>query len=346
MPFAFFDYAVPYSSMAPASKAALMREEVAKTMFLAAKTTFEESQESHLPFRKHTILLLKPNIHLTSVTWGTFARWVKENHEGWTAKRREASKEEKEEALANNRGKSYFVDIVHKLPDPSKKKKTTTTKRKKAPPSSTEEDQKPAAKKQKKDYGPFPLASLPEHLQAQVLTFADVPTLGSLVRSSKALGELAKKDDLWEPHLKFLLEKVFDDAFVDSSRVAVSKRPNWRLSTEFRNWYEEHEGFTCQKNSVNGSTMDAIDDFVGYPVAFQGREDTFTWLLENVSLREYYKQAGAYAKEGESEYHDMMEEADRCPGCMSEEWACCCPAVSTPGPFHQMPRIQLFYLRW
>jgi hypothetical protein len=253
--------------MAPASQAALMREEVAKKNFLAAKKKFEASKEPRLPSRKRTIFLLKPTMHPTSITWSTFARWVKENHEGWTAKRRKASEEEKKEALAYNRGKSYFVDVVYKLPDLNKKKKTST-KKKKVPPSSEDEDQKPSAKKKKKECTPFPLASLPVHLQAQVLSFADVLTLGALVCSSKALGELAKKDDLWEPHLKFLLEELFDDAFVDSTRVALSKRPNWRLSTEFRTWYEEHEGFTRQSNSVNGSTMEMTDEFADCPLDF------------------------------------------------------------------------------
>jgi hypothetical protein len=70
---------------------------------------------------------------------------VKE-HEGWTSKRREATKEEIKKLGVYNRGKSYFVDVVYQVHDPSKKKKQQS-KKKKAPPSNKEDDDKKPAPK-------------------------------------------------------------------------------------------------------------------------------------------------------------------------------------------------------
>ena len=337
----------PYSWMAPASKRALDREEQAKAKFLAAKTDFEKSVLPTLnkPGDKHTIPLLQPNCHLTSHTFGTFNRWVKE-HEGWRAKRREAAPEEKEAAGAYNRGKSYFVDVIHQVPDPFKKKK-------KAPPTDCD-DKKPAAKKKKiappkKPVGPFPFALLDESLQLYVMSYADGPTLGSLLRTSKSLNTLAIRDDMWAPHLQFLLKELFDDAFDACDHVTpISLRPNWRASTEFLAWYQEctasHPILVKRKN-VTGSTLDVLAEYVAHPEYYLGEEDRFRWLLEDVSLREYYKQAGFYAYQGEEMHFQLMEDTNRCPNCL-EKWDCVCGSDYPPGLFDNMPNILLFRGTW
>ena len=40
---------------------------------------------------KETRNLLKPSTHLTSASWSDFSKWVKRNHAGWSARRREAT---------------------------------------------------------------------------------------------------------------------------------------------------------------------------------------------------------------------------------------------------------------
>jgi hypothetical protein len=304
-----------------------------------------------IPGSKHTLPLLTPKIHLTSYTFGTFNRWVKE-HEGWTSKRREATKQEIAKLGVYNRGKSYFVDVVYQVHDPSKKKKQS--KKKKAPSSDEEDgDKKPAAKKPKREpyayVGPFPFDSLTESLQLHVLSFADVPELGALTRSSKSIRELAVRDDLWAPHLQFLLKELFDDAFGDCDHVIpISQRPNWRASTEFRAWSQEchgagNSGIVVKKNSISGCTLREVDDFEEHPNSYKGEESCFKWLLENVSLREYYKQAGACAYEGEDMHDRLMEDSNRCPHCF-EKWDCVCPrGFSPPGLFDKMPHIPLFW---
>jgi hypothetical protein len=342
-------YGFSYGMMANASKGALEREQSAKDLYLATKKDFEESiktttKKDMSPGTKHTIPLLQPDHHLTSYTWGTFNRWVKENHKGWTAKRRLATPEETKAAEAYNSGKSYFVDVVYQVHDPKKKAKT-----KKAPPPPADDDKKPSATKKmkrappKNRVGPSAFDSLLENVQLRVLSFADVPTLHSLSLSSKHLGELAKQDEAWAPNLKFLLEDLFDDAFIfPDDVIPIFNRPNWKKSTEFLVWYKECAQYTRQKNSVNGMPL---EDVVEEPEEYGCDAATIKWLLEDVSLREYYKHAaaGAYACEGMRMHHRTMEGANRCPGCIQKQWGCCCRAGNgTPGLFHNMPRIRLF----
>jgi hypothetical protein len=139
-----------FGRSAPASAAALRREESAKASFSAAKASFEEETLSTLTSgEKHVIPLLQPNVHLTSHCWSTFKQWVKSNNEGWDVKRREANPAEKKASGEKRQGKVYFVDVVYKVPGkaPSKSKK-----KKVAPaPAAAEDSKMPPAKKQKLD---------------------------------------------------------------------------------------------------------------------------------------------------------------------------------------------------
>lgn len=296
---------------------------------------------------KHTIPLLQPNCHLTSHTWGTFNRWVKENNPGWKAKRRVATAKEAEAAGAYNSGKSYFVDIIYQVIDPNKKKKA-----KKKNNDDDDTDKKPAAKKQKREppknrVGPFDFLSLPDALQLSVLGFANVPTLGALVKCSKQVSQLAKSDVVWDGHVRFLLKELFDDAFGGCDAVVpISQRP--RLSTEFYAWLKEcHDApgtsVEIRNWSVDGIALDVIQEFQEHPEYYEGQEDRFTWLLQDVDLREYYKQAGAAALAGQFTHFESMEQAGRCPFCLSKDWDCCCRRGSRPpGLFDKMPNIKLF----
>jgi hypothetical protein len=56
--------------------------------------------------------LLKPPTHLTDPCWRDFKRFVA-SHAGWSAKRREATEEEKRaHGDEKRKGKAYFVDVV------------------------------------------------------------------------------------------------------------------------------------------------------------------------------------------------------------------------------------------
>jgi hypothetical protein len=68
-------------------------------------------------------------------------------------------------------------------------------------------------------------ASLPMQLQIEIMLHVDVPTLRLLWRCSKQSRSLDVKNRVWEPHLKFLLEEVFDGNF-DTSKNAVTIVPN------------------------------------------------------------------------------------------------------------------------
>jgi hypothetical protein len=200
-------YDFSYGSMSDVSARAKKREDEAKHSFLAAKAEFDGTESiKTLPFG-HTIQLVKPDCLLTRLSFDGLRTFVEENHPGWTAKPKVATAEELLEEKSQgrcspSRGKSYFVDVFYQ-----KKRKATP----KAVPEE-EEDSKPPAKKSKPEppknrVAAFGFGALDISMQLMILAYADVPTLGSLVRVSKAVGELAKSDNLWSPHLKFLLHE-------------------------------------------------------------------------------------------------------------------------------------------
>jgi hypothetical protein len=64
-----------------------------------------------------------------------------------------------------------------------------------------------------------------------------------MMQVSKSWNKLASKDELWKPHLKFLLEKLFDDAVeptkdakkrgITAPPVPIGERDNFWSSKEF-----------------------------------------------------------------------------------------------------------------
>ena len=104
-----------FRDLADVSKRAKARETEAKETFTAAKAAFEETDDfDDFEFGQTHIIqpLLLPKCHLTSVTWGTFSKWVENEHPGWKAKRREATSDEDKKGHTA-RGKCYFVDVAY-----------------------------------------------------------------------------------------------------------------------------------------------------------------------------------------------------------------------------------------
>jgi hypothetical protein len=106
-----------YSNMAPASQAALRRECEAEDAFRKAKKEIEEREAP--PTGITTIPLLQPHCHLTSHTWGKFRKFVVK-HEGWNAKRRVATPEERKVSGEKRKGKVYFVYLIYTAPTKKK----------------------------------------------------------------------------------------------------------------------------------------------------------------------------------------------------------------------------------
>ena len=107
------------------------REAQAKTKFLAVKAELEATILASLHIRDtYVVPLFTPAEHLTSHAWSTFNRWVKDEHVGWTTKRRETTAEKTRENKTDNHSKSYFVDVVYQVPDPNKKPKASKKKKK------------------------------------------------------------------------------------------------------------------------------------------------------------------------------------------------------------------------
>ncbi len=85
-------------------------------------------------------------------------------------------------------------------------------------------------------------------------------------------------------------------------------------------WQEPRAGQSrnCKsilKNTVPGWELDVVDEYLDSPHYYEGSEDQFKWLLESVSFREYYRQAGKMALEGIRQHFYMMEQTSRCPSC-------------------------------
>lgn len=309
-----------FSFMAPASKRALEREEAAKTKFREALEVFNNKKDNCTEHgRIYTVSpLLTPDIHLTSQTYGTFHRWVKENHPNWRCKRREATAAECKEHAVYNRGKSYFVDAIYEQPDPVKKKRLAHAAEKRL------------AKKVKLQARRDPstiFGKLGTEMQFAVLSFIknDGNRLRALLKTP--FKAVAERDELWESRLKSFLEVKFDNAFVADSPaiVSLSKRPNWRQSTEFRVWYNESMAVEEPVlDSVRANTVELANTFIA------SNNDNvipekLKWLLQDVSLCEYYLQVKAFADEGEQEMLELIcEDTGRCQSCLQKWHSCRC----------------------
>jgi len=105
-----------YRNMAEKSTAAL---EEAKKKFQEAREHLESPALACGPGTKVAIGLLKPSCHLTGPCWTSFLRHVR-SHEGWVAKRREATAEEKQQHKETRKGKVYFIDLVFNVPKAKK----------------------------------------------------------------------------------------------------------------------------------------------------------------------------------------------------------------------------------
>jgi hypothetical protein len=115
------------------------------------------------------------------------------------------------------------------------------------------------------------------------------------------------------------MRELFDNTFVVNDNIVtpISNRPNWKNSTEFLAWYKECKEYPQQKYSVASMFLYAV---VKNPEDYDCDAPKIKWLLEDhVSLREYYKQACAYARRGLLfflEHNHHCEQADGCPCCL------------------------------
>jgi hypothetical protein len=75
---------------------------------------------------------------------------------------------------------------------------------------------------------------------------------------------------------------------------------------------------------IQGTTPSDLEAFLEHPDYFHGEEDRCAWLFEDVSFREYYRQAGNFAAQGEEMHAETCEQIGRCPGCFHKQWDCQC----------------------
>ena len=107
-------------SWAAKSAAAIAREEMAKNLFETVRLTMEAREDLQPGFRE-TFELLKPSCHLTKACWASFRKHVR-SFNGWRAKRRIATPEEKKKHGETRKGNVYFTDVTYSVPRKSKGK--------------------------------------------------------------------------------------------------------------------------------------------------------------------------------------------------------------------------------
>ena len=88
------------------SAAASARESSARSAFLALRGQTSSAT---------TVELLEPSTHLTQPCWRDFKKFVSQ-HAGWSAKRRQATEDEKRHHGEKRKGAVYFVDVTYKPP--------------------------------------------------------------------------------------------------------------------------------------------------------------------------------------------------------------------------------------
>ena len=104
--FGFDDDELHRGDWSEKSGAASAREEAARAAFtaLAGKTSGAT-----------TVELLKPSTHLTQPCWRDFKKFVGQ-HAGWSAKRRQATDDEKRQHGETRKAAVFFVDVTYKPP--------------------------------------------------------------------------------------------------------------------------------------------------------------------------------------------------------------------------------------
>ena len=95
---------------------------------------------------------------------------------------------------------------------------------------------------------PVTMVSIPDakHL-VDIVSYLDVPGLNSMMRTSKAFHVYIRSDDVWEPHLKQMLGRVFD-TLVDEGEEekTFTKQPTWKDSSTFLEWADKMLSFSDQ----------------------------------------------------------------------------------------------------
>jgi hypothetical protein len=169
-----------------------------------------------------------------------------------------------------------------------------------------------------------------DEVQTRVLSFLESDELETMMETPWK--EIAQRDELWEKQLWTLLRNKFDPAFRvppgKPSVIPISERTHWNKSTEFRRWYIEslHSEPDAVEDSVRADTVFQAMDFQDNPTnAGKQVPDTIQWLLQDVSLYQFYSHAKLYAQIGEFEARmQRWDDTNRCHGCFQKWHGCLC----------------------
>ena len=187
--------------------------------------------------------------------------------------------------------------------------------------------------------GPSQRHELPIDLWPSILSFLDVPDLGSCAKVSKELSAIAQKDTVWEHHLKKLLRTVFEGAIFLVPKQAMYLDPKiWTghphlpkpllerplTSTNFSLWYREWRELKFDewknppcftkidgeeyrlhfKAAVGGSYQEEEPMDIRQSVRGGGFGRGNRWLAEDVPLRLYYREASRVAYSNYRQYRN------------------------------------------
>jgi len=195
-----------------------------------------------------------------------------------------------------------------------------------------------------------PFFSLTKSLQLQILEYCTVPMLGTLVPVCKEFNRMVKhRNKLWEPFLRQLLCKLYDDAIVEGHNPnPLIERIDWRQSTSMVCWIDSCRPLHTKKETINCHVFDNLYDVDAEDEEHEGKN--LRWLFQNVSLRDYYHQAGRMAYLNIKDEHDMWEESceenNRCTACNYKTHSCVCDGEYYPNDVDYSDFIDLPNIQW
>lgn len=160
------------------------------------------------------------------------------------------------------------------------------------------------------------LLSMPPDIQSLILSCLPISSLYVTMRVSKALYKVSREDVVWKCRLQRMLERKYsgendcglDKGFTDNGEkkapAPIWQRTDWDKSTAFFRWYNEGMAASCNVgNALNGLTLEYLT--LGEEKKTKNGAKAFRWLLEDVELITYYRDALAFAIRGEELYMEF-----------------------------------------
>ena len=178
--------------------------------------------------------------------------------------------------------------------------------------------------------------------------------LGTLVPVCKEFTRMVKcNHKLWEPFLRQLLRQLYDNAIEAGNNPSpLIERTDWRQSTSMVRWIDSIiDPVHMEKQTINWHVFGNLDEYVDEDDGEDKDEEIVhhhRWLFQDVSLRDYYHEAGRMAylniKDEYDSWEESCEQSNRCVACHEKIWnGCSCDGKRGDvdySDFANLPNIQ------